>query len=309
MNDDIPGGDTPTDPPAPRMPTLDADLPKPKSHGLFRRPSRSLPTGFSEDQASLRLVSSRSRPISRPRTAPPMPSSTSDIWDALPSLPPGPNAQIAPQADPISGAPVASSFDALRTTLLRELRSNGWNRKADEAPTAGCGASFTAANLAASLARVPGSRTVLLDLNLHRPTLARHFDTPARGDMRGFLAGTVRLGDQLQALSDTLALGLAHRPDAHGAARLQSDCCAIVVNDLVDRLCPDLLICDVPPMLENEDLAGFLPQVDGVLLVADAMKTRPDHITECENRLKGQTRVLGVVLNQARRAGPLPLLV
>ena len=62
----------------------------------------------------------------------------------------------------------------------------------------------------------------------------------------------------------------------------------------------------MPPVLESDDLSAFLPQVDGVLLVADGTRTLPQHIAECERRLEGQARILGVILNRARQTGPAP---
>ena len=49
--------------------------------------------------------------------------------------------------------------------------------------------------------------------------------------------------------------------------------------------------------------AAFLPQVDGVLLVADGTRTVAEEIAACERVLDGQTQVLGVILNRARTSG------
>ncbi|MEX0280816.1 MAG: CpsD/CapB family tyrosine-protein kinase [Arenibacterium sp.] len=273
-----------------------------RPNGLFGHPTPSRPSGFEEGGARLRLV--QDRPVASGK--PTRPRLSADIWEDLRRVAPGPLAEGSLDLETMCENAVADSFDKLRTILLRELRSNGWTRIAVVAPTRGCGASFSAANLALSFSRIPGNRTVLMDLNFRRPGLATLFDVETDCDMSGFLAGRVHLRDQIVCASENLAIGFTPAPDPRAAHLLHSDCGAVVVSDLVDQLNPEVLICDLPPMLESDDLAGFLPQIDGVLLVADAVQTLPDHITECEKRLSGQTRVLGVVLNQTRRSGPAP---
>ena len=63
---------------------------------------------------------------------------------------------------------------------------------------------------------------------------------------------------------------------------------------------PDLVLLDMPPILEYDDLNAILPHVDGVLLVADGTHTQARHIEECERLIKKRSKLLGVVLNRAR---------
>ncbi|MGV8954718.1 MAG: hypothetical protein ACOH2M_26710, partial [Cypionkella sp.] len=72
-----------------------------------------------------------------------------------------------------SDHPAAVGFDILRTRLLHGLAEKGWRRIAVTSPTHGCGKSFVAINLALSLARRPSSRSVLLDLDLRHPEIAK----------------------------------------------------------------------------------------------------------------------------------------
>ena len=62
----------------------------------------------------------------------------------------------------------------------------------------------------------------------------------------------------------------------------------------------DVALFDLPPVLHNDDVAAFLPQVDGVLLVSDGSQTTARHLKACEKMLAGHTQLLGVVLNRAR---------
>jgi len=209
-----------------------------------------------------------------------------------------------PLVDYFRNSPTARAFDLLRTRMLHTLRDHGWKRVAVCAPTSGCGASFTAANLALSLARVPGSRTVLMDMNLRTPGVARALglDRAAlyNGDMPGFLRGETRLEDHLVAVGDSLALGLNTSTCYNAAEVLHEARCAATITEMIRRTEADVALFDLPPVLQNDDVAAFLPQVDGVLLVSDGNQTTAQHLKACEKMLAGHTQLLGVVLNRGR---------
>ena len=69
--------------------------------------------------------------------------------------------------------PMHTTFDMMRTKLLRAMRSNGWTSIGITSPSSDCGKTTLAANLAFSLAHQPEVRTVLVDLDLRRPMLAK----------------------------------------------------------------------------------------------------------------------------------------
>lgn len=282
-----------------RMGRLDRDLPRLGNRGMFGRAGKT-----ARARGHLRLVSRNDSPAEI-RTAPEMQAGR-DPWHALRQAGLGPESMF--RADTPAGADTAveAAFDMLRTKLVKILRTNGWNRVAVAAPTRGCGATFSAVSLAMSLAGIPGTRTVLMDMNLRRPGVAAALDMTAAGTMRAFLTGATEMGDHMVRAGDALALGLTRGAANDAGDVLNSEVCATVFNDMIDRLSPDVALCDLPPVLENDDLSAFLPHVDGVILVADADRTTADHIARCEEQLFGQTQVLGVVLNQVARSGPAP---
>lgn len=192
------------------------------------------------------------------------------------------------------------AFDLLRTRLRQTTLENKWTNIAVTAPTTGCGTTFTAVNLALSLSRVADSRTVLMDFNLRNPGVMDAFDMPAPGLMQHYLSGEVAMEDHLLRISDTLALGLNAAPDENAAETLQDTNTGATLQKMQDALAPELVIYDLPPMLVNDDVSAFLPQLDGVLLVSDGTQTTADQLLECERMLEGQVPLLGVVLNRAR---------
>ncbi|MCZ4351265.1 CpsD/CapB family tyrosine-protein kinase [Roseovarius aestuarii] len=195
-------------------------------------------------------------------------------------------------------------IDDLRTQLLQTLQSEVWNRIAITAPTSGCGTTFTAVNLALSISRIPESRTILMDMNQRNPSISRILDVRGPGDMHRFLSGQVTAEDHLLRCSDTLALGLNRARPMNPAEVLQAKRTGDILDDMIGTLCPDVVLYDLPPMLEYDDCTAFLPQVDGVLLVVDATRTVRSQIEECERRLEGKTKLLGVILNRTRNTRP-----
>jgi len=228
-----------------------------------------------------------------------------DLWSALP------RARFGHGGTPLEmqlrlidhDLAMLRSFDDLRTQLLRTMHGAGWSRIAITAPTAGSGASFTALNLALSVARIPDARALLMDLDQRTPDIADMLGMMAMGDMQGLMAGEVEPQDHLVKVADTLALGLGRGSTQNPSEMLHARRTGEVMDAIVDALRPGIAIYDLPPMLEHDDLEAFLPQVDGVLLVADATRTLARQITECERRLAGKTHLLGIILNRTRPAG------
>ncbi|MEX1236310.1 MAG: CpsD/CapB family tyrosine-protein kinase [Roseovarius sp.] len=194
------------------------------------------------------------------------------------------------------------AFDDLRTQLLRTMHGAGWSRIAVCAPTAGSGASFTALNLALSIARIPDARALLMDLDQRAPDIAGMLGMKAKGDMQRLIAGEIEPHDHLVKPAETLALGLGRGTAQNPCEMLHARRTGEVMDEILDALRPDIAIYDLPPMLEHDDLEAFLPHVDGVLLVADATRTLASQITECERRLEGKTQLMGVILNRTRPA-------
>ena len=58
----------------------------------------------------------------------------------------------------------SKSFDILRTQILQSMHQNKWQVLAITSPTAGCGKTLTAINLALSVARQPECSALLVDM-------------------------------------------------------------------------------------------------------------------------------------------------
>lgn len=194
---------------------------------------------------------------------------------------------------------IAGAFDVLRTQLLQAMITNSWTTIGVTSPTHGCGGTFVASALAASCARLEHLRAVLLDLDLQRPGLHDAFDLAPVGSMADMLSGVLPMEAHLQRLTKTFAIGLSDTPHNRPAGVLQSEAAQSVLSEIRMQLVPDIIICDLPPLLGGDAAIAMLPQLDGVLLVADGTQTLPRDITDCERLIEGKSQLLGVVLNKS----------
>lgn len=195
--------------------------------------------------------------------------------------------------------PAHVAFDVLRTRLLQAIRARGWSRIAITSPTQGCGKTFVAANLALSLSRQASCRTVLMDLDLRIPALAGVLGIRDSGYIHHFLTGERSMESHLLRIRPNLAAGLNAEPVSDAAELIQEPATRAALDAMRAALRPDVVLYDLPPALSCDDVIAFLPQVDGVLLVAGGGLTKADDVRKCERLFAGQTPLLGVILNMA----------
>jgi Mrp family chromosome partitioning ATPase len=199
--------------------------------------------------------------------------------------------------------PAHIAFDALRTRLLKALHDNRWSRIAITSPTKGCGKTMVSCNLAFSLARQPETRCMLVDLDLRMPQIAGRLGQREAYAIEPFLLGEVAPRDYLRRAGANLALGLNTARVWNAAELVQSSRVAKTLAASLDLYRPHVVIYDMPPMLTSDDVLAFLPNVDGVLLVAAGGETKAGEIEECERLMAEHTNFLGVVLNKAEDSG------
>lgn len=195
---------------------------------------------------------------------------------------------------------IRRAFDKLRTRLRQTALEHNWTSIGVMGPTSGCGSTFVAVNLALSLSRVPGSRTLLMDMNMRSPALADAFDVAVDGPMADFLSGHTPLGAHLVRTTETLALGLNDEVEENPAEILQDGATARTLERMRAAIRPEIVIHDLPGMLTYDDATAFLPQLDAVLLVSDGTQTLGRELKECERLMQGHVPLLGVMLNRAR---------
>jgi len=197
-------------------------------------------------------------------------------------------------------SPAHAAFDMMRTKLLRLLRENHWTSVAITSPTAACGKTCIALNLAFSLANQTDCRTVLVDLDLRRPQIGRALALNNPGSMESFLRGDAGLRETFFRYGDNLAIGPNRQAVQFSAELLQSASAAQTLQTMRQEIKPDVVLYDLPPMLSTDDVLAFLPNVDGVILIAASDQSTMSEVDICEQSLREKTNVLGVVLNKSQ---------
>jgi protein-tyrosine kinase len=199
--------------------------------------------------------------------------------------------------------PAGAAFDILRTRISQAMADKGWSRIGITSPTHGCGKSFTAANLAMALARRPGSRTVLIDLDLRRPNLHTLFGCTPTGALRDFLDGSQPMESLFVRVGKTLAIGFNGEAVPDAADMLHSADTRLALEAMEVQLDPEITVMDLPPALLSDDVLAMKDKVDAVLIVADGTKTSAKDIRACEVLLENRIPLMGVVLNRAQDLG------
>src|SRR5450755_4038125 len=91
----------------------------------------------------------------------------------------------------------ARSFDMLRTQVLQSMDTGGWQVLAVTSPTAGCGKTVTACNLALSIARLPERSVLLVDLDMRKPKVASYLGIKRDFGLLSVLQGRQNLSDAI----------------------------------------------------------------------------------------------------------------
>lgn len=193
--------------------------------------------------------------------------------------------------------PKARSFTLLRSQLLHSLDMSKSQVIAITSTQPGNGKSFVAANLAVSLGRV--HHTILLDLDLHRPTLANRFGLPSIAGVDDYLAGDTGLMGALCQLLDTDLSILPVRNERDDATELLfSPRLSQLFEELRAQPGNPICIVDTPPTLALEDILLISQHLDGVLLVVEEGRTTVEDLREAVSIL-APTPVLGTILNKS----------
>jgi len=222
-------------------------------------------------------------------------------WTSLPSW--TPDQQVLKKNRVITldhSDPARGSFDMLRTKILQAMRQNGWKTVGITSPTAACGKSTVSANLAFALSHQVDCRSVLIDLDLRRPSIGKTLGMTKTPSIEKFLSGKAGLEDAFVRFGSNLAIAANDLPVKHASELLQVSTAKSALAAMQGKLGPDVVLYDLPPMLAFDDVLAFAPSVDCVLIVTAAEMTTGAEADLCEYELSQRTKVLGIVLNKCR---------
>jgi polysaccharide biosynthesis transport protein len=205
----------------------------------------------------------------------------------------------------------AEPYRRLAVTLKHVNRARGVSKLMVTSAVRAEGKSTTVANLAVACAR-SGSRVVIVDLDLHNPTLHRLFEISQTPGFAGVAIGEATLEEALvqipvdpRVTPPGAASTNGHR-DAEPAASDEAGTLWVLpaglplydpgeflqttpVGQLLDELAEsaDLVLVDSPPVLPVSDALTISDDVDGVLVLARSKVVSRPAMTELKRQLDG----------------------
>ncbi len=194
-------------------------------------------------------------------------------------------------------SPLAEAYRVIRTNLIFTAAPGQSRSVLVSSVNPAEGKSTTVANLAASLAQ-NGARVLVVDADLRRPTLHRHFNVASAPGLSELIVGGCELA---RALRPGVAPRLDVLPCGYVPPNPAELLGAPATRELLSRLVEgyDWVLVDAPPILTIADTAVLAPLVDGVLLVIAAERTARHAVTRAAEQLSAVgAKLLGVVLNR-----------
>lgn len=208
------------------------------------------------------------------------------------------NGELVANRDPRSTG--AEAYRRLRTAT--ELASPGSvHTLLVTSPSPGDGKSMTVANLAVTLAR-SDRRVVVIDADLRRPWVHRYFDLSNDKGVTSVISGTCTIGAAVQSVPGVKDLRvITAGPPVDDPTEL------LAHREIVDKVFrplkheADIVLVDGPPLLPVIDALALAGDVDALMLVARAGRTRQKHLVAAYDLLQQvRTPLVGTVLNATK---------
>ena len=199
-------------------------------------------------------------------------------------------------------SPDASSFRMLRTQILTRMRTNQWQTLAITSARDGEGKSLIASNLAIAMAMETNQTVLLVDMDLRKPSIANYFSLSVDSGLKDYMEQDIKLADILIHPGFKRLVILPGKGRANNSAELlSSPKMAQLVAELKARYSARIILFDLPPMLQTDDLKLTSGYFDGILFVLEDGKNNAADIQRAMQLLNPE-KIIGTVLNKASYA-------
>jgi len=207
-------------------------------------------------------------------------------------------------------APRAAIADQFRV-IKRPLLANATGKGAAPVPNGnlimvtsampGEGKSFTAVNLAMSIAMELDYRVLLVDADVSRPSLRKTLNLEAGpGLMDLLIDSNLKMADVLLRTNvDKLSLLLSGTPHPRATELLASDAMTALIEELGQRYPDRIIIFDSPPLLLTTEARVLASHMGQILMVVHAEKTLRSQVLHALTTIDACPVKL-LMLNQAR---------
>jgi protein-tyrosine kinase len=199
------------------------------------------------------------------------------------------------------GNSYVAAFDMLRTRVIREMDENGWQMLMVTSPTADCGKTVSAINLALSISRHPEQHVVVIDLDLRKPRIVYDLGVTPRYELHQVLSGEVPVKDALFGIDiggPKLSFLANSLPSSQPVEALISRQMTDILSSIRGANPKPIVIIDMPPLLVTDDVLAFLPHTDCCILAVAENQSTVKEIQNSE-KLLASSNFLGCVLTKS----------
>jgi len=198
---------------------------------------------------------------------------------------------------------VAESLRSIRTNLMFRAGQRPLKRLLITSAVPREGKSFISSNLS-SLIAMTGSKVLLIDSDLRRPSLHKLFKIPNEIGLSNVLIGQMEMAEVIQEVHVPGLHVVTSGPSPPNPAELLG---GDQFEELLERMIEyDLIVIDSPPVSVVADPLMLSGLVDGVMVVIEANRTSRSLVVNTRSRLgEVNAKLLGAVVNKLniRNAG------
>jgi len=202
---------------------------------------------------------------------------------------------------------IADQYRVIKRPLLANATGKGasvvqnGNRIMITSAMPGEGKSFTAVNLAMSIAMELDYRVLLVDADVARPSLMKAFGLPVGpGLLDLLLSDKVEMADVLLRTNvDKLSLLPSGTPHPRATELLASDAMTDLIEEMGQRYPDRIIIFDSPPLLLTTEARVLATHMGQVVVVVQAEKTLQSQVRHAMTTIESCPIKL-MLLNQAR---------
>jgi len=196
-----------------------------------------------------------------------------------------------------SHSPEAEQFKILRTNILFPLTGSPPRSILVTSVGPGEGKTFTAANLAISIALNVNRYVLLIDADMRQPELHKRFGFRSVPGLSDYLAeGRPLPSLLLKTKVDKLTLLAAGPPPDNPAELIGAERMSSLLAEVTNRYPDRILVVDAPPPKLAAETGVLARQVDGILVVVRYGRTRGDDIADLVAKV-GEKKILGSIVN------------
>lgn len=165
----------------------------------------------------------------------------------------------------------------------------------------GEGKSFSAVNLAISIAMELDRTVLLVDADVAKPSLPHYLGFKAEHGLLDVLRGDSQdLSDViLRTNIEKLSILPAGKTYARATELLASEAMDRLITDVATRYSDRLVLFDSPPILATSEANVLASHMGQIVMVVESEKTPKSALREALSRLEGTCDVVSIVLNKS----------